>query len=189
MGLGAELAGRCEMLASWTAAKPSTTKPAKAPVIWPGPHRGTVGGRTGCQGRRDRAPDRGSKWHTGPQLSGRARDRHSAPRLHPLSPECLWQLWRDGRAGDRCGGRGAGDPAGLSDNRGSALVNPVKRTNKAVEGWGERSAVRLPGREPLVLCEGASKPRCRSGRQPVRRFGLVSASRTSAARPSPRRPR
>jgi P4 family phage/plasmid primase-like protien len=35
-----------------------------------------------------------------------------------------------------------------------APVNPVKRTNKAVEGWAERSAVRLPGREPLVLCEG-----------------------------------
>ena len=35
-----------------------------------------------------------------------------------------------------------------------APVNPVKRTNKAAEGWSERSAVRLPGREPLVLCEG-----------------------------------
>jgi phage/plasmid-associated DNA primase/phage/plasmid primase-like uncharacterized protein len=35
-----------------------------------------------------------------------------------------------------------------------APLNPVKRTNKAVEGWAERSAVRLPGRDPLVLCEG-----------------------------------
>jgi hypothetical protein len=35
-----------------------------------------------------------------------------------------------------------------------APLDPVKRTNKAVEGWAERSAVRLPGREPLVLCEG-----------------------------------
>lgn len=35
-----------------------------------------------------------------------------------------------------------------------APLDPVKRTNKAVEGWGERSAVRLPGREPLVICEG-----------------------------------
>jgi phage/plasmid primase-like uncharacterized protein len=35
-----------------------------------------------------------------------------------------------------------------------APVNPVKRTNKAVDGWAERAAVRLPGREPLVLCEG-----------------------------------
>ncbi|MBW7057625.1 toprim domain-containing protein [Paracoccus bogoriensis] len=35
-----------------------------------------------------------------------------------------------------------------------APVEVVKRTNKAVEGWSERAAVRLPGREPLVLCEG-----------------------------------
>lgn len=35
-----------------------------------------------------------------------------------------------------------------------APVKVVKRTNKAVEGWAERAAVRLPGREPLVLCEG-----------------------------------
>lgn len=35
-----------------------------------------------------------------------------------------------------------------------APLDVVKRTNKAVDGWAERSAVRLPGREPLVLCEG-----------------------------------
>jgi phage/plasmid-associated DNA primase len=35
-----------------------------------------------------------------------------------------------------------------------APLDPVKRTNKAVEGWADRSAVRLPGCEPLVLCEG-----------------------------------
>ncbi|MGR3270288.1 DUF7146 domain-containing protein [Thalassococcus profundi] len=35
-----------------------------------------------------------------------------------------------------------------------APVKVVKRTNKAVEGWAERAAVRLPGREPLILCEG-----------------------------------
>lgn len=35
-----------------------------------------------------------------------------------------------------------------------APLRVVKRTNKAVDGWAERSAVRLPGREPLVLCEG-----------------------------------
>ena len=35
-----------------------------------------------------------------------------------------------------------------------APLDPIKRTNKAVEGWAERAAVRLPGREPLVLCEG-----------------------------------
>ena len=39
----------------------------------------------------------------------------------PFSPDCIrfrrnaygGEKWRDGRAGDRCGGRGAGDPAGL----------------------------------------------------------------------------
>ena len=35
-----------------------------------------------------------------------------------------------------------------------APLQVVKRTNKAVDGWAERSAVRLPGREPQVLCEG-----------------------------------
>ncbi len=35
-----------------------------------------------------------------------------------------------------------------------APLDVVKRTNKAVDGWAERAAVRLPGREPLVLCEG-----------------------------------
>jgi P4 family phage/plasmid primase-like protien len=35
-----------------------------------------------------------------------------------------------------------------------APLDPVKRTNKAVNSWAKRSAVRLPGREPLVLCEG-----------------------------------
>jgi len=35
-----------------------------------------------------------------------------------------------------------------------APVHPAKRTNKAVEGWAERSAVRLPGKAPIILCEG-----------------------------------
>lgn len=35
-----------------------------------------------------------------------------------------------------------------------APVTPAKRTNKAVEGWAERSAVRVPGRAPIILCEG-----------------------------------
>jgi phage/plasmid primase-like uncharacterized protein len=30
----------------------------------------------------------------------------------------------------------------------------VKRTNKAVDGWAEKSAVRLPGKLPLILAEG-----------------------------------
>jgi P4 family phage/plasmid primase-like protien len=35
-----------------------------------------------------------------------------------------------------------------------APVKVVKRTNKAADGWAKCAAVRLPGREPLVLCEG-----------------------------------
>ena len=35
-----------------------------------------------------------------------------------------------------------------------APLDVVKRTNKAVDGWAGRAAVRLPGRAPLVLCEG-----------------------------------
>lgn len=35
-----------------------------------------------------------------------------------------------------------------------APVKVVKRTNKAVDGWAANAAVRLPGRESLVLCEG-----------------------------------
>ncbi len=35
-----------------------------------------------------------------------------------------------------------------------APLHPSKRTNKAVEGWAERSAVRLPGKAPVILCEG-----------------------------------
>ena len=35
-----------------------------------------------------------------------------------------------------------------------APLKVQKRTNKACEGWAEVSAVRLPGKSPLVLCEG-----------------------------------
>ncbi len=69
-----------------------------------------------------------------------------------------------------------------------APLNPVKRTNKAVEGWGERSAVRLPGREPLVLCEGVETA-LSVWQATGRRSGPASASRTSPVRPSPTRPR
>ena len=31
------------------------------------------------------------------------------------------------------------------------------RTNKAVDGWSDRAAVRLTGFQPLVLCEGARR--------------------------------
>ncbi len=42
----------------------------------------------------------------------------------------------------------------LTDDGQKAPVSVVKRTNKAVDGWSDRAAVRLPGIEPLVLCEG-----------------------------------
>lgn len=42
----------------------------------------------------------------------------------------------------------------LTDDGQKAPVNIVKRTNKAVDGWSARAAVRLPGVEPLILCEG-----------------------------------
>lgn len=35
-----------------------------------------------------------------------------------------------------------------------APLEVVKRTNKATDGWAAKAAVRLPGREPLILCEG-----------------------------------
>ena len=35
-----------------------------------------------------------------------------------------------------------------------APLHPSKRTNKAVDGWAERSAVRIPGKAPVILCEG-----------------------------------
>lgn len=42
----------------------------------------------------------------------------------------------------------------LTDDGQKAPVDVVKRTNKAVDGWSDRAAVRLPGTAPLILCEG-----------------------------------
>lgn len=42
----------------------------------------------------------------------------------------------------------------LTEDGCKAPVDVVKRTNKAVEGWSERAAMRLPGTAPIVLCEG-----------------------------------
>lgn len=42
----------------------------------------------------------------------------------------------------------------LTEEGKKAPLDVVKRTNKAVDGWSERSAVRLPGAQPIVLCEG-----------------------------------
>lgn len=42
----------------------------------------------------------------------------------------------------------------LSPDGNKAPVKVVKRTNKVIDGWASRAAVRLPGNAPLVLCEG-----------------------------------
>lgn len=42
----------------------------------------------------------------------------------------------------------------LTDAGQKAPVKIVKRTNKAVEKWAEKSAVRLPGAPPIILAEG-----------------------------------
>ncbi|TAH37800.1 MAG: hypothetical protein EYC62_00800 [Alphaproteobacteria bacterium] len=42
----------------------------------------------------------------------------------------------------------------LTDAGEKAPLAVVKRTNKAVEKWAEKSAVRLPGKQPVILTEG-----------------------------------
>ncbi len=42
----------------------------------------------------------------------------------------------------------------LTDDGQKAPVKVVKRTNKAIDGWAEKSAVRLPGHPPVILAEG-----------------------------------
>ncbi|MGE3291321.1 MAG: VapE domain-containing protein [Geminicoccaceae bacterium] len=42
----------------------------------------------------------------------------------------------------------------LDDEGTKAPVAVPKRTNKARDDWAEQAAVRLPGRSPLILCEG-----------------------------------
>lgn len=42
----------------------------------------------------------------------------------------------------------------LTDAGEKAPVSVVKRTNKAVDKWAEKSAVRFPGKQPLILAEG-----------------------------------
>ena len=42
----------------------------------------------------------------------------------------------------------------LTDDGAKAPIPVPKRTNKARDDWAERAAVRLPGKPPLILCEG-----------------------------------
>lgn len=42
----------------------------------------------------------------------------------------------------------------VTENGRKAPLKVQKRTNKVHDGWSERASVRLPGAQPLVLCEG-----------------------------------
>src|SRR3954471_177694 len=42
----------------------------------------------------------------------------------------------------------------LTDDGRKAPLPVQKRTNKAVDGWSEKAAMRLPGHAPIILCEG-----------------------------------
>jgi phage/plasmid primase-like uncharacterized protein len=42
----------------------------------------------------------------------------------------------------------------VTEDGAKAPLVVVKRTNKAVDGWAEKSAVRLPGKSPIILAEG-----------------------------------
>jgi phage/plasmid primase-like uncharacterized protein len=42
----------------------------------------------------------------------------------------------------------------LTEDGRKAPLDVAKRTNKAVDGWSERASVRLPGAQPVILCEG-----------------------------------
>ena len=147
--------GDAEMPASWTAAKPATTKPAKAPAS--GPARtveltdAELAAKVAEIVRQTEVPN-GTPAHA--YLAGRG--------IAVQPPDCI-RFRRNAYGSYGAMVALATDAAGevlaiqqvyLTAEGKKAPVNPVKRTNKAVEGWGERSAVRLPGREPLVLCEG-----------------------------------
>jgi predicted P-loop ATPase/phage/plasmid primase-like uncharacterized protein len=68
----------------------------------------------------------------------------------------------------------------LTEDGRKAPVEVVKRTNKAVEGWSERAAVRLPGAPPIVLCEGVETALSiwqATGHETWACFGIANMSR------------
>lgn len=147
--------GDAEMPASWTAAKPATTKPAKAPTSGAGRtvelSEAELAAKVAEIVRQTEVPN-GTPAHA--YLVGRG--------IAVQPPDCI-RFRRNAYGSYGAMVALATDVAGevlaiqqvyLTAEGKKAPVNPVKRTNKTVEGWGERSAVRLPGREPLVLCEG-----------------------------------
>jgi P4 family phage/plasmid primase-like protien len=147
--------GDAEMPAARTAAKPATTKPAKAPAS--GPVRpveltdAELAGKVAEIVRQTEVPN------------GTPANAYLVGRGIAIQPPDCIRFRRNAYGSYGAMVSLATDAAGevlaiqqvyLTAEGKKAKVNPVKRTNKAVEGWGERSAVRLPGREPLVLCEG-----------------------------------
>lgn len=147
--------GDAEMPASWTASKPATNKPAKAPASGPAHtvelSEAELAAKVAEIVRQTEVPN-GTPAHA--YLVGRG--------IAIQPPDCI-RFRRNAYGSYGAMVALATDAAGevlaiqqvyLTAEGKKAPVNPVKRTNKSVEGWGERSAVRLPGREPLVLCEG-----------------------------------
>lgn len=147
--------GDAEMPASWTAAKQAATKPAKAPTSGAGRtvelSEAELAAKVAEIVRQTEVPN-GTPAHA--YLVGRG--------IAVQPPDCI-RYRRNAYGSYGAMVALATDAAGevlaiqqvyLTAEGKKAPINPVKRTNKAVEGWGERSAVRLPGREPLVLCEG-----------------------------------
>jgi len=155
---------------------------ARALRLGLGQAEGTDARGTRREGGRDCAPHRDPRLHAGPRLPAPPRDHRHAARLHPLSPVCLRQVRRHGRARHRRGGRGAGDPAGLSDGRGAEGPGQGGQAHKQGRRWLGREGRGAPPRP------GTADPRSRSGRPPDKKPGPASASRTSAARRSPRTP-
>ncbi len=147
--------GDAEMPASWTAAQPAAIKPAKTPAS--GPARtvelsdAELAAKVAEIVRQSEVPN-GTPAHA--YLVGRG--------IAIQPPVCIrYRRNAYGSYGamvalatDEAGEVLALQQVYLTAEGRKAPVKVVKRTNKAVEGWAERAAVRLPGREPLVLCEG-----------------------------------
>lgn len=76
----------------------------------------------------------------------------------------------------------------LTEDGRKAPVDVVKRTNKAVDGWSERAAMRLPGRPPVVLCEGVETALSiwqATGRETWACFGITNISRAPVPEGAP----
>jgi len=76
----------------------------------------------------------------------------------------------------------------LTEDGEKAPLDTKKRTNKAVDGWSERAAVRLPGALPLILCEGvetALSVRQTTGRETWACLGISNIGRAPVPKGAP----